>query len=100
MTKKHSVHVSFEEADYKQLRDLADKEDRKINAQARHMLRKVLNNPISSGRRFCCSTIPGEPHGSLCVTLRPDTSPHFGAQALTAKDREQAEAKMQEPRPG
>jgi hypothetical protein len=43
MSKKHSVNVSFEEEDYNALRALADKEDRTINGQARHMLRDALH---------------------------------------------------------
>ncbi len=43
MTKTHSVNLSFEEKDYKALVELADREDRKINAQARHMLRGLLH---------------------------------------------------------
>ncbi len=42
MTKEHSVNVSFEKKDYDALTKLAKEQDRYINAQARHMLRKAL----------------------------------------------------------
>lgn len=44
MGKSHSVNVSFEEKDYRALRELADAQDRTINGQARHMLRDSLRD--------------------------------------------------------
>lgn len=67
---KHSFSLSLEEEDYQALKDLAEREDRHIYEQARHMLRRELEHRQMVEAALRNPQTPGEGDGHV-----PDTSP-------------------------